>query len=290
MSLKRGFGWGIVGIGAWMAACRFIPGHAARWQAVAQPARLALHRLTAAVPFPVAEPLALMLPGLAVGRSGARRAARALLLTAWMYALLWYPAYWATVPEATPAATPAQLAALCDQLLDALSGASESPSPDDAGAVAGLEGAAVKVARYPEWMAALDVSGIFSPWTGEVLVDPAAPPALMPFTRVHELMHLRGIADEGAANIAAYEACMRAGGAWARSAQLWALRYALQRLFEAAPDAASAYPAPEAPVGSSPSPTLPARLLGIDRQTTDYAALADWLARAPCVSTKIALY
>ena len=61
-------------------------------------------------------------------------------------------------------------------------------------------------------------------------MDAGASAALIPFTAVHELMHLGGIADEGAANIAAWERCLAAGGPFADSARLWALRYALGQL------------------------------------------------------------
>ena len=79
-------------------------------------------------------------------------------------------------------------------------------------------------------MALPAVCGLFTPPTGEAIVDPTAPAPLIPFTAVHELMHLGGIADEGAANIAAWERCTAFGGPFADSARLWALRYALGRL------------------------------------------------------------
>lgn len=43
-------------------------------------------------------------------------------------------------------------------------------------------------------------------------------------------MHLAGVADEGAANIAAWERCLAAGGEYADSARLWALRCAMGQL------------------------------------------------------------
>jgi len=50
-------------------------------------------------------------------------------------------------------------------------------------------------------------------------------------------MHLAGVADEGEANIAAWESCQAAGGAFADSARLWALRYAMGMLCQEDPDA-----------------------------------------------------
>ena len=89
-------------------------------------------------------------------------------------------------------------------------------------------------------MRRLGVCGLFSPWTGEAVVDGELAPALLPFTAVHELMHLTGIADEGAANAAAYARCLAAGGPFADSARLWALRYAEVGLREADPRACRA--------------------------------------------------
>ena len=93
-----------------------------------------------------------------------------------------------------------------------------------------LGGNAVRFARYPEWMAALDLAGFYSPWTGEALVSPNLSAAALPFTACHELAHRLGIADEGAANIAAWIACRPSGGELADSAALWALRYAMAGL------------------------------------------------------------
>ena len=82
-------------------------------------------------------------------------------------------------------------------------------------------------------MDAARVSGLFVPLTGEALVDAGTPASLLPFTAVHELTHLAGIADEGAANIEAWRRCMAAGGAFADSARLWTLRYAMGMLARA---------------------------------------------------------
>ena len=63
-------------------------------------------------------------------------------------------------------------------------------------------------------MRALSLAGLYVPWTAEAIYDPTAPAAAQPFTAVHELMHMGGVADEGQANIYAYIACQRYGGAF----------------------------------------------------------------------------
>ena len=100
--------------------------------------------------------------------------------------------------------------------------------------------AAPKAVRYPEWMRALSLAGLYAPWTGEALYDATAPAAGQPFTAVHELMHMGGVADEGQANICAYIACQRYGGIFAASADLWALKYAMDALRPLDADAWSA--------------------------------------------------
>lgn len=223
------------------------------------PAMRALHRLTAPVPFPVAEAAALALAALLTGSlaCAAARAAlrrRATPLARWLratraaalflataLALLWGPAWAAPVADA-PMPDAARLSRLCDSLIDGLNAAC-GPFPDPADslamapAVAGMAGCAVKAARYPAWMALAGAWGVFVPLTGEALVDAAAPAPLIPFTAVHELTHLTGVADEGAANVAAWERCMAAGGSFADSARLWALRYAMGQLHDADPAA-----------------------------------------------------
>ena len=61
-------------------------------------------------------------------------------------------------------------------------------------------------------------------------VRPNLSAAALPFIACHELAHRLGIADEGAANIAAWIACRQSGGELADSAALWALRYAMAEL------------------------------------------------------------
>ena len=217
------------------------------------PAMAGLHRLTAPAPFPVAEPVALGIAAILVfafltsikSASALRRwvkgATRTVLVLGMLLALLWGPALMQPV-EGVPEPGDAQLAWLCGELIDTLN-TSRLSFPAPAGSlrlapvVAGMPGCAVKAARYPEWMEAAGICGLFVPLTGEALVDAAAPAPLIPFTAVHELTHLAGIADEGAANIAAWERCLAEGGAFADSARLWALRYAMGLLYERDPGA-----------------------------------------------------
>ena len=235
---------------AFCLALRAWPGLAeAALRGLSLPALRLLHRLTAHVPFPAAEPLALMLiaaalpPLIAAARAlaaqnpgalrpclrGLRRRTLCLVMA---LCLLWEPARAVPAPEALPLPSARQLEWLGVALIDALNAnGARVIDPQEAlrlaPGVAGIPGGAVKAARYPEWMRAANISGLFVPLTGEALVDAGAPAPLVPFTAVHELMHLSGIADEGAANIAAWDRCMAAGGAFADSARLWALRYAL---------------------------------------------------------------
>lgn len=284
---------------AFLLACRTCAGFARVWQAaVALPTLRTLHRLTSLADFPALELLAAGLAALALSALVARRTRRmAALLAAVLagYALLWYPAYWAAPARQLPAPEAVRLDRVCANLINRLN---REPfpllSPQEAaaraGGVAGLPRARAKLARWPGWMRALHISGLFSPWTGEAIVDPGAPPALVPFTAVHELMHLTGIADEGSANIAAYRRCVAAGGAFAASARLWALKYALSLLHRLDPAAclrvmervdgdlaALCRPAARVP---SPLDGLCAAL-GIGEAASSYDALAAWLAAQP---------
>ena len=255
------------------------------WMAhAAAPALSALHRWTARLPFPLLEPLAL---GALLSLFRRRRLWMTAVIFS-IYMLFWYPAYWMNPQGAYPEPEACQLEQQCLELIRALDASPlhfDSPY-SQAGSVAGLHTAVVKPARYPEWMRAMGISGMFSPWTGEVIVDPGISPALLPFTCVHELEHLKGVADEGAANIAAYRDCVSHGGMFADSARLWALRYALPRLraldAEAADRVALHMDArlTQCLGGTEWTPALPhplARILGIARQTTDYPLLTDWL-------------
>lgn len=224
---------GAAGLYALLCGCR--PGFArAALDGFARPAMSGLHRLTAAAPFPVVEPLfiataAATLMALVGGRAARRRAGRMIIALVSILVLLWAPAM-AQPVEAPPTPSARQLERLCDRLIVALNQSNLDIGDDAlrrAGAVAGMPGCVVKAARYPEWMRATRCAGLFMPLTGEALVDAGAPAALVPFTAVHELMHLNGVADEGAANALAWEMCVRTGGDFAASARLWALRYAM---------------------------------------------------------------
>ena len=231
---------------------RISPGFA-RWMlgSLSIPGMAILHRLTAFVPFPVAEPLALglillALTGLfrvwAIGSPDLLKRAMGVLSASLLaFILFWAPALALPVPE-IPVPHAEQLSWLCARLVDQLNASPLAfPGPAEtltqAPRIAGEPARAAKAARLPGWMALARAWGMFIPLTGEALVDPSEPPPLVPFTAVHELMHLTGIADEGAANVAAWERCMVAGGSFADSARLWALRYAMGQLRNADPAA-----------------------------------------------------
>lgn len=223
----------------------------ARWllENLSVPGLALLHRLTACVSFPVAEPLALAVILLALARlfhawaAGSfrplKRLTGVLFTLLFAFILLWVPALVVSVPD-IPVPNADQLSRLCMRLVDQLN-ASPLSFPADvltqAPLVAGEPARAVKAARFPCWMALSRAWGMFIPLTGEAVVEPCEPAPLVPFTAVHELMHLTGIADEGAANLAAWNRCTAAGGPFADSARLWALRYAMGQLHDADPAA-----------------------------------------------------
>lgn len=211
------------------------------------PGMALLHRLTAPVPFPVAEPLALALILLAlaglfrawfVGSPGPFMRPMCVLFELLLaFILLWAPVLASPVPG-IPAPDADRLFRLCARLVDQLNASPLAfPDPADALAqaplVAGEPARTVKTACFPGWMALARAWGMFIPLTGEAVIDPCEPAPLVPFTAVHELTHLTGIADEGTANVAAWERCMAAGGPFADSARLWALRYAMGQLHDA---------------------------------------------------------
>lgn len=208
-----------------------------------------------------------------------------------VYILLWFPAYW--VGENTDNISPdsGQLTWLCEYLIDELNQSSlDFPgmeetfrhTEDDI-----YPGTALKAARYPEWMNRFNIAGLYSPWTGEVIINPDTPTPALPFTAIHELMHLGGIADEGAANIAAWRLCMDAGGYFADSARLWALKYAVQRLLSLDPSALSSlYARMNPPLraafhsmgGEHKSPDSSVlRWLGLSKSMGNYDVLAAYL-------------
>jgi len=138
---------------------------------------------------------------------------------------VWYPLYF--LPQPVYTAGPQEISALCVSLIDELNAAeTDFHLPEDLPA---------KFIRFPQWMEALDITGLCSFPTGEALITPELDAASVPFVAVHEAMHLRGHAGEGAANIAAWEECMALGGSYARSARIWALRYGMGILRQDAP-------------------------------------------------------
>ena len=152
-----------------------------------------------------------------------RRAARALLCLCLVPVLLWCSLFFCAA-EAHVSPDAQMLESMCVALVDRLNArplAFSGSIGDDS---------RVKTANFPFWMRLMNISGIFIPITGEILISPDAAPAALPFTIVHEKMHLRGIADEGEANIAAFRECRAAGGEAADSADLWALGYGLRVL------------------------------------------------------------
>ena len=144
------------------------------------------------------------------------------------YGLLWAPAYSLSAAHAVDRdADAAALTAVCDGLIERLNARKDFALPNDLGARA-LEAArlvetpapisaAPKFARYPEWMRAFSLAGLYVPWTAEALCDPTAPAAGQPFTAVHELMHMGGVADEGQANISLTSPASATAGIFAAS-------------------------------------------------------------------------
>lgn len=202
--------------------------------------------LTGSVGFPLAELVLAAMCALVIGQIVFRRGRGLALLLAvllFWYAVSWYPLYFAPAAYPYPveaAASPESLRSLCGELAESIHAFGEAEVPEDARtiaweAVSSLDlpihtTASYKAARYPEWLRAAGLAGIYVPWTFEAVVDFSGVDML--FTACHELVHLFGVADEGQANIAAWQACMRAGGAFAYSANLWAMRYALPALRE----------------------------------------------------------
>lgn len=189
-----------------------------------------------------------LLAGLALAASGLVRALRTRTLGRWIscaaltlallyfaYAALWMPLY--ALPRAdAPVYDGAALLSLVEELteeVNALAGRFAAPTPRDALRQANaLMGGGGKLARFPEWMRLLSIAGIYLPWTAEALVNPTEPAWTLPFVACHELAHARGIAGELEANLVAYYACLSLGStAFAHSANLCMLRYALGELF-----------------------------------------------------------
>ena len=228
----RGWRRAFLVTGIFMLACLFSPALARGvGQAVSVPALRALASLSGKVPYPVLGLLFALV--IALGCLLKPRVISAALALVILLTVLWYPLCLVGSEKAETADADAVFQ-LCAQLVSELNangrqaistGEALALSKDVMGAPA-----AAKAARYPEWMRALRVAGMFVPFTGEALVDVTRSQVALPITAAHELSHMLGVADEAEANFAAYENCVDYGGAFAYSARLWALRYALARV------------------------------------------------------------
>ena len=279
----------------WIAAAlalflllRLLPGFAGFWQEwISMPLLGLLRTIGDRIPFVLLEWLRIVaIVFLMISlflRRFLRRLARLLLLLLTAYLSLWYPLYF--VPQQAYIFEATQIAALCEELVDAFNVAAPcfSESAD----------LPAKFARFPGWMRAFSVNGFCSFFTGEAIVSPELPGSVLPFVAMHERMHLEGVAGEGAANIAAWEACMQSGGSFADSARLWTLRCGMGILKRTDHDLYSGcMQRMNADTwrifresGGSYSPALPSplaaalfRLLGIETQAQDYEILAAHLA------------
>lgn len=196
---------------------------------------------------------------------------------------VWYPLYF--LPQPVYTAGTQEISTLCTSLIDELNaGETGFRTPDDLPA---------KFIRFPAWMDMLRISGLCSFLTGEALITPELEPVSQPFVAVHERMHLRGFAGEGAANIAAWEECLFRGGAYAFSARIWALRYGMGVLRNSAPalyeenmlrmnhETLQFYRQAGGAYTPAPLPEFLRRLyaaLGIEAPMQDYEILASCLA------------
>lgn len=227
---------GLLPAGAFALLCLLWPafaGKAAKWISI--PAAGLLARISGKFPVPVFGILALLtLAGLVFGKG--RRGGIVFCLAA-AYVLLWLPptnAPTATYPRAGQARTEALCRALAEELAQTGRRQAVSLSEGLIQAQAAMNAPArPKAARFPAWLRRLKAAGMYVPFTGEALVDPTRSAAGLPFTAAHELAHMMGVGNEGAANIAAYAACVDYGAAAGYSARLWALKYAMGRLTDA---------------------------------------------------------
>ncbi len=237
--------------GGMLGVFRGEPGAAVFWCEKALPLlRGGLACLSGRIPFPLAEAFLIALPlWILCGHSRRRRLAEALAAVLLALTCTWFPlciAQARTVPAEIPDA--AALSDLCARLSGEAAAQRVSLPEDARGRVllpwtqrdllreaARLceSGGVPKASRCPELMAALGVSGWWSPVTGEAVVDCALPAAALPFTLCHELAHARGVVGEAEANLFAWEACARGPDAFRYSGTVSALWYALGALREA---------------------------------------------------------
>ena len=281
------------------ALVRLLPGFAARWSAwIARPMLRRIASIGVKLPFSLLEwgALALILV-LCIGfilrlcRRGMmhaivhllRRTGILLMVLIHLTVALWYPLYFAEAPLRITV-TPAQLAASCRALIDELAAAplDFTVLPEDLPA---------KQAAFPIWMDALNLAGFASFLSGEAMISPELHGAAVPFVALHEHMHTLGHADEGAANLAAWDECLRRGGVYADSARLWALKDSLALLRRMDCDAWSACRAELPPqlarliiqLGGETAPPKGGalallRLLGLAEYMQSYENLALYLA------------
>ena len=281
------------------AAVRLLLDFAARWSdCVAQPILRTISSVGGKLPFSLMEwgalALLTMLCAVFIHRlcwngilhavvCTLKRVCMLLLALVWLTAALWYPLYFAEAPLRITV-TPAQLAASCRALIDELAAAplDFTVLPEDLPA---------KQAAFPIWMDALNLAGFASFLSGEAMISPELHGAAVPFVALHEHMHTLGHADEGAANLAAWDECLRRGGVYADSARLWALKDSLALLRRMDCDAWSACRAELPPqldrliiqLGGETAPPKGGalallRLLGLAEYMQSYENLALYLA------------
>lgn len=92
---------------------------------------------------------------------------------------------------------------------------------------------------FSKLMSYTGISGIYFPFTGEANVNVDIPDSLLPATTCHEMAHQRGFAREDEANYIAWVVCNSSDDLTFRySGTLSALIYAMNALYESAPDRA----------------------------------------------------
>lgn len=220
---------------------------------VVRPLADGLGEIAVRLPFPALEVLAVGLSGAAIvglvrsvvcmlRKKSARplmgwaeRVALLLAVIFLIYAVGWAPSRFAGNFLEVQTASAEEMWTLCWSLIGELNDSALRFSGDEtalhlAAEAMELPESSARFVRYPEWMRGLHLAGLYSPWTGEALINPDAFAGAIPFTACHELAHRLGVGDEFQANIAAYNACREAGGELADSAKLWALRYGMDAL------------------------------------------------------------
>lgn len=99
--------------------------------------------------------------------------------------------------------------------------------------------APVKIPYSRRLMNTLGLMGIFVPYTGEAVVNAAAPDQSIPFTMAHEMCHRLAIAREGEANFMAFIVCSESADRRANySGYFMAYRYCISALSAVDPTAA----------------------------------------------------